>query len=96
MRETTVERYLRERVKHYGGWCEKIIPVRKGLPDRLVLLPGLPARFVEVKQPKGDVSKIQLRVHQQLNDLGHPVAIVWSKADVDRYLAELLRQGDAQ
>jgi hypothetical protein len=41
-----------------------------------VLIPGGRVWFVEFKTPTGRVSPIQRRVHQVLDGLGFPVAVV--------------------
>jgi hypothetical protein len=51
-RERVVEGALRRAVEARGGLCLKFSsPGRRGVPDRIVLLPGAPAAFVEVKRP---------------------------------------------
>lgn len=52
MRESTIEAYLRDRVKELGGKAYKFVsPGNDGVPDRLVCLPGGRAVFVELKAP---------------------------------------------
>lgn len=52
--ETSVEKHLRLWVKSVGGQCIKLPAVwYRGIPDRLVLLPGGRVWFVELKRYKG-------------------------------------------
>ena len=52
--EKDIERALVEKVKKRGGYCLKwVCPGWAGVPDRIVLLPGARAIFVELKRPKG-------------------------------------------
>lgn len=89
MKEKPVEDHLRDRVKALGGLAIKVMPVSMaGLPDRLVLLPGGRAYFVEVKRPRGGVvSPIQKVVHGKLEKMGHPVALLNTKEGIDEWLS---------
>lgn len=88
MLERVVEEYLRQRVRQLGGMCVKLAPTIAGIPDRMVILPGEPIRLVELKRPKGGrVSMVQLEQHKRLAELGHVVPVLWSKEDVDQWLA---------
>lgn len=83
--EGKVESYLVRRVKAAGGMCLKLDSA-KGLPDRLVVLPGRCPFFVEVKAEDGHLSKIQEHVIQRLRDMGQRVYVVYSKEEIDRVL----------
>lgn len=90
MRESTIETYFRESVKKLHGMCIKIIPVSmRGLPDRLVLLPGGKILFVELKAPGKKPRPEQLRVHKLLRELGFAVAVIDSKTAVKEVLHEI-------
>lgn len=86
--ERDVERYLARRAKDLGGVALKFIPDNvRGMPDRLVLLPGGKSLWVETKRPRGgELSAVQLHRHKQLRDIGQRVAVCWSAADVDKEL----------
>ncbi|MCG7948058.1 MAG: VRR-NUC domain-containing protein [Candidatus Thiodiazotropha taylori] len=91
MRERDVEKYLREEIQKLGGECLKwVSPGRSGVPDRIIMVPGDKARFVEVKPPGGKPTTLQKRMHRRLITLGQHVAIVDSKEAVDEYVAELI------
>ena len=67
MRERDIERYLVERVKALGGMCIKFTsPNRRGVPDRIVMLPGGVLHWVELKRPGGVVEAHQAREHAQI------------------------------
>ena len=89
--EIVAERYLRERVEALGGMCPKFVdPSRRGAPDRMVILPGKPIFFVEMKRYKiGKVRPWQDRYHADLRACGHKVWVLWSKEDVDAFIAEV-------
>lgn len=71
MREVSIEMALVERVKTLGGVALKLPSVFvKGLPDRMILLPGARIVFVETKAPGKTMSPMQVRWQQKLVDLG--------------------------
>jgi hypothetical protein len=89
--EIKAEEHLVESVEMVGGMCPKFVdPSRRGAPDRMVLLPEKPVIFVEMKREKlGKVKIWQERYHADLRALGHRVEVLWSKSDVDRFLASI-------
>ena len=85
--EKDVERKLRTMVERHGGLCCKwVCPGWAGVPDRIVLLPGGHALFVELKRPTcGRVSKIQMWWAKRLQKLGFAHWIVWNDDDLMRF-----------
>jgi hypothetical protein len=75
------------------GWdCWKLTsPNRRGVPDRLILLPYGVAAFVEVKSPKGRLTLLQERTLKRLKDRGHITAVVYDKEQVDDIIHTLER-----
>lgn len=88
MRETSIEGYLRERVKDVGGLCVKLNPASLvGIPDRLVILPGGWVVFVEVKKPKGGVvGRLQFVWRDRLLDLGVAHRFAFTREDVEEIM----------
>ena len=79
VREREIERALVEAVAAAGGIAYKFTsPARRGVPDRLIVLPGGRVRFVEVKAPGGRLSKLQEIEIARLRRLGMRVDIVSS------------------
>lgn len=89
--EATVEKFLMLNVEAAGGMCIKFKdPARRGAPDRLVLMPGRPALFVELKRPKnGRLGAHQVRYHRDLRAIGQRVWVVWSKEEVYGFFASI-------
>lgn len=88
MLERAVEEHLVGRVRAAGGLALKLVsPSLIGLPDRLVLLPGGEAFFVELKRPGGKTRPIQDRVIGMIRRLGFRVHVVDSKEGVNALFA---------
>ena len=90
--ESAVAKRLRERVQALGGRCITLAPTVRGLPDRLVLLPGGRVLLIELKDHGGRLSAHQVLWHQQAADLGSPVAVLMGAEAVDRWAAEISAQ----
>lgn len=76
--EKLLERSLKRVVENdMKGMCVKLLSQHMtGLPDRLCLLPGGKAFFVEVKTTGKKPRKIQDFVHQKLRSLGFQVYVL--------------------
>jgi hypothetical protein len=90
-REAEVENYLREQIEARDGLCMKFIdPGQRGAPDRIVVLHGCPSYYVELKRPKmGKLWPRQVRYNDRLRARGQQVWVLWSKEDVDEFIAEV-------
>ena len=85
--ERDVEGYLVQKVEEIGGLCLKLdSSTKKGIQDRLLLLPGGHVLFVELKRPGGRVSVLQKVRQKQIERLGFQCLVVWNKDEVDRLL----------
>lgn len=91
MRESKIENYLKTEVGKYNGMCLKFTSSVSGVPDRIVILPDNLIYFVELKQEKGRLSKIQKYMHKQFNKRGVPVYVPYSKNDVDEFIEEVCK-----
>jgi len=82
-KETDVETFLDKQVERRGGFTVKLNPKGyKGIPDRLVVLPGR-IIFVELKRPKGGVlARLQAWWLCRFTDLGHEAVCVKNRAEV--------------
>lgn len=94
MRESKIENYLKTEVGKYNGMCLKFTSSVSGVPDRIVILPDNRIYFVELKQEKGRLSKIQKYMHKKFNKRGVPVYVPYSKNDVDKFIEEVCKNGN--
>lgn len=87
MLEKQVEAYLSKKVKEAKGLSLKWISTVTGVPDRIVFLRGK-IHLVELKTKTGVLSQRQKIMFKTFEDLGHPVAVLRSKEDVDEFIRE--------
>jgi len=77
MFERDIERALCQRVSELSGMCEKFTSAnRKGVPDRIISLPGGVIIFVECKAPGARPTRLQLRDHARRRALGFDVRVI--------------------
>lgn len=89
MRESQIEAYLRKRVIAAGGLCWKFTsPNLRGVPDRVVLLPGGYTVWTELKAPGQLPRPAQQRRHTELWARGHRVVVLDSIESVDRFIKD--------
>lgn len=82
--EKTLEARIRRETEVRGGIALKYTSqYHRGMPDRILLLPGGSILFVEVKTTGCKPTKLQLRAHEQLRALGFTVGVVDSTIGVD-------------
>ena len=83
--ERDIEGKLGREVAERGGLCLKLdSAAKKGIQDRLVLLPGARVFFVELKRPDGGrVSVLQAVRKTQLRRMGFPALVVSSAQELD-------------
>jgi hypothetical protein len=75
--ESAVEKRLCKTVRERGGECLKFVsPGRRGVTDRIVLLPGARIMFIETKTVMGKLSPSQRRFHKRLTELGFKVRVM--------------------
>lgn len=89
MRESKIEKYLKDETEKLGGMCLKFTSSIRGVPDRIVLLPEGKIYFVELKNEQGRLSVPQKYLHKKFKRLGIHVYVPNSKAQVDRFIEEV-------
>lgn len=91
MLESILEKKLSQRVKSLGGMFLKwVSPNFTGVPDRILLLNGK-LFFVELKTPKGRLSKRQQRVHEMFKAQGFEPCVIHSEEEFNILLEEFLK-----
>ena len=82
--EAALEKSLNFRIKKLGGKCIKLTGY-KGIPDRLVLLPGRKAYFVELKTKDGELSATQWNWFDKIKYLGFPAIIIHDREAINQF-----------
>lgn len=86
MLEKELEKYFVSEIKKLGGLCYKFVsPGNSGVPDRIVILPGV-IHFVELKTERGVVSPLQKRQIKKLNNLGQRTWVLYGFEDVEKFI----------
>jgi Holliday junction resolvase-like predicted endonuclease len=102
-REAPIEKSFVRVLKRHGLTTLKLnVSGQRGYPDRLVLLSGGRAVFVEFKRPGGKLTPLQEFTHDKLKALGFQVAtfadaveaVAWVRRQQDRLPAALHLQRD--
>lgn len=76
MKEKEIEKILSDEVKKLGGRAYKwVSPGNDGVPDRIVIFPGRPPVFVELKTDRGVLSTLQRVQIDRLRCLGQSVYV---------------------
>lgn len=87
VRESELERALREKVALARGRAPKwVSPGLRGVPDRIVLIPGQQVQFVELKAPGEPLRDDQARMHTWLAENGFSVWTIDSLKGVERFM----------
>lgn len=90
MAEREIEKKLVAGVRKLGGRAYKFVsPGNDGVPDRIVVLPGISPVFVELKTETGRLSSLQNVQIKRLKDLGQDVRVLYGLEDVKRFLEEI-------
>ena len=89
MEERKLEQSFKRSIHHQGGLALKLItPGYAGIPDRLAILPGGRIAFIELKKPGGLPRPLQIKRHEQLQQLGCDVAVIDSNERLQAWLDE--------
>jgi hypothetical protein len=89
MKESTLEKRLKVAVKESKGLCLKM-PSQwyRGIPDRLILLPGGRVYFVELKTLINETSTHQKYYQLKLTKLGFNTYIIKGRNQLERFIEE--------
>lgn len=88
--EKHLENKLRLAVKALGGWAIKFNSMNtKGVPDRIILLPGGRIYFVETKWGKNGLSPQQQLIHKILRKFSFQVFVIANNEELQNFLNEI-------
>lgn len=93
--ESSLEAYFYHAVRVAGGLVVKLAPTVRGIPDRLVFLPGGVMALVELKATGGALSPIQRHRHAELATLGTPVVVLTGRSEVATWIGARFAKVDA-
>ena len=89
MREKDIEKVLVTKVRKLGGRAYKwVSPGNDGVPDRIVILPGMRPVFVELKAENGRLSTLQKVQIRRLLDMGQDVKVLRGIREVEQFLED--------
>jgi len=92
MQESSLEKKFRLEVKKHGGQALKFSsPGKRGVPDRLVLIPNGQAIFVEMKAPGKPLKPLQKKRAAELKKLGFKVYKIDSIDDIKSFIQEVFK-----
>lgn len=86
VKEQKIEQYLKLKIEKLGGQAYKFNSGVRGVPDRIILLPGGKITFIELKAPGKKPSALQEKRLRDLNDLGFHAIVIDSKRKVDDFV----------
>ena len=87
--EKLIERKLKNNIRLLGGMAFKLPgEILRGVPDRLILLPGEVVIFAETKTTGEKLSKIQKYIHKKLKGLGFKVYTIDSTKSIKQLVKD--------
>lgn len=90
MSEKEIEKILRDEVRKLGGRSYKwVSPGNDGVPDRIVIFPGRPPVFVELKTERGHMSALQRLQGRRLQELGQDVRTVYGIDGLSQFFQDM-------
>lgn len=93
MRESEIEKILVDEIRKMGGRAFKwVSPGNDGVPDRIVVLPGYPAIFVEMKTVTGKLTSLQRIQIDRLQKMGQDVRVLYGEKETRTFLEECRRK----
>jgi len=91
--ESRIEERIRQGVKKRGGRAYKFVsPGLAGVPDRIVLIPGGKAVFVELKAPGEELRPLQEKRAKEIQALGFEFYKIDSLAGVEEFIKEVFEK----
>ncbi|TLN00653.1 VRR-NUC domain-containing protein [bacterium] len=90
MEESRLERRFKNEVEKRGGKALKFVsPGMRGVPDRIVLIPGPRTVFAEIKKPGEKLEPLQIKRKSEFEAMGYKVYEIDSIADINHFILEV-------
>lgn len=89
MREAQLEGYFVSACRREGWKAIKLMPSEKGVPDRMVIIPGGEILLVELKTETGRVSPAQKEWHRRAGVLGVHVYVLKGPGEVKKWVESI-------
>ncbi len=90
MSEKLIEKKLREGVRALGGIALKFTsPYHRGIPDRIVLMPGGRIYFVELKSTGKKPTLLQEKAMDELRGLGFDVRVIDNQEPLNNFMYDI-------
>ena len=94
MMEKHLEQYLAQQAKKAGGMCLKWQNLNvRGIPDRLLFLPGGRMAIIETKFGQGGLRPGQKVMIKKLEELGFKVWVPRSRDEIDEIIEKTKNGG---
>ena len=91
--EKCIEIQLKKAIEKAGGFAWKFnSSSRRGVPDRIVFMPGGRIWFVELKAPGKRPTLLQIKRKNQIEAMGFRVRIIDCLEEVDRFMEEVMQK----
>lgn len=91
LQEKFIERELVSRLKKVGVESIKFeVLGKRGMPDRIILIPGGRVVFAEVKSPGEKLRPLQEKRKRELENLGFKVYVIDSKTEIDELVKQII------
>lgn len=91
-----LEQFFTRRVRLVGGFVLRIAPRAPGLPDRVVLIPGSGAYFVELRSARSKTTPAEGFWREKMNQLGSPVYVLTGREEVLSWIRSVVNFTEAQ
>lgn len=89
MIESDIERWMRQKIRERGGLFYKFTsPGNDGVPDRILVWRGR-VIFIELKQERGRLSRMQELQIERLREHGADVRVVYGRAQAEKLVEEV-------
>lgn len=90
--EDSIENYFVKRVEEdLGGIALKLeVKGRRGWPDRIAVLPVGVTFYIELKAPRGRLSRLQKLRRAQLEDMNQLYIVLSSKDEIHQWVEQVI------